>query len=98
MKSRNSLLSHVGKEWWGKCWVVGKKSESTVKFTFYSRSLVGYAPAFVPASYSARNNGRSAFTERQELELERQNAIFTVHFDRQQKYYTSWPILKGFLN
>ena len=31
---------------------------------------------------SARNNGRSAFTERQELELERQNAIFTVHFDR----------------
>ena len=26
--------------------------------------------------------GRSAFTERQELELERQNAIFTVHFDR----------------
>ena len=26
------------------------------------------------------------------------NAIFTVHFDRQQKYYTSWPNLKGFLN
>ena len=51
----------------------------------------GHAPAFVPASYSAQNNGRSAFTERQ-------NAIFTVHFDRQQKYYTSWPILKGFLN
>ena len=25
------------------------------------------------------------FTERQELELERQNAIFTIHFDRQQK-------------
>ena len=34
VKSRNSLLSHVGKEWWGKEWcgkccVVGEKWEST---------------------------------------------------------------------
>ena len=37
--------------------------------------------------YSARNNGRSAFSDRQESVLERQDTIFTDHVDRQENSF-----------
>ena len=70
MKSRNSLLSHVGKEWWGKCCVVRGENGKVPKFLLLYQLLYIHVQGFIDKNnvlYSQRYGFRKNYSTTQTL-------------------------------